>query len=42
MKMPWRLYCSFKSGPGIIVFALFLQSDLTIKSRTDEAVLLFG
>jgi hypothetical protein len=25
--MPWRLYCSFKSGPEIIVFALFLQSD---------------
>jgi hypothetical protein len=26
MKMPWRQYYSFKSGPVVITFALFLQS----------------
>jgi hypothetical protein len=38
--MPWRLFYSFKSGPVFIAFALFLQSDLTIKSRADKTVLL--
>jgi hypothetical protein len=27
MKMPWRQYYSFKSGPVVITFALFLQSN---------------
>ena len=41
MKMQWRLSCSFRSGPVIIAFALFLQSDLTMKSRAPKTVLLF-
>lgn len=41
MKMPWRLFYSFRSGPVFIAFALFLHSVLTIKSRADKTVLLF-